>query len=276
MSRSFLKPSLLKPVIILASVTALAYGTYYRGKKSGGSKTEQEVGQINSSGLDPDKKIETVKDVEEVMEKWVAANPMAIIQSVTNMQKQAAEDRMKNAQKNIGSKKRELFKDSSSPSYAPSGYNVTIVEFFDYSCGYCKKAHSTVSELLSQDSKVRVVYKEFPILGPGSEELSTVALAVNMIDPSSYKKFHDALMQSNAHSKGEAIAIAKGLGIDVAKLESALQKNKDKIAKIIQANRELGSSIGVNGTPGFVVGEELIPGAPELSALKEKIAAARK
>jgi protein-disulfide isomerase len=83
------------------------------------------------------------------------------------------------------------------------------------------------------------------------------------------------MMKSNAHGKNDAIKIAKEVGVNGAKLEATLQDSKDKISSVIQENRSLGSSIGINGTPGFVIGEELVPGALELADLKQKIAAVR-
>ncbi len=273
------KPSLLKPIAILVAVLLVIGGayTFFGDKKADEAKpAEAEQAEVKSSGLDKDQKVKNVADVEEVVAKWIEANPQAIIQSVSSMQRKAVEEQMKNAQKNIGSKQDELFKDKNSPQFAPSGYDVTLVEFFDYSCGYCKKAQATVEELLKEDKKLRVVYKEFPILGQASHEMAQVAIAVNMIDPSAYKKVHDALMKGSERGKDAAIKAAKSVGVNGAKLEAVLKNDKDKIEAIIQSNLSLGATIGVNGTPGFVLGEELIPGALELPALKEKIAAVRK
>lgn len=271
------KPSMVKPVIIVVAVLLVIGGAYsFFGKKSENTDEASAQASLQPSGLDKDQKIRNVADVEEVLAKWVEANPQAIINSVNNMQRKAMEDQMKVAQKNIGPKKDELFNDKNSPSYSPKGFNVTVVEFFDYNCGYCKKTNPVIEALIKSDAKVRIVYKEFPILGQASEEISTIALAVNIIDPSSYKKFHDALMNSNASTKEEAIKIASDIGINASKLESTLKSQKDKIASMINANRTLGASIGVNGTPGFVVGDELIPGAISVEALQQKIAEERK
>ncbi|OFW80627.1 MAG: hypothetical protein A2887_00510 [Alphaproteobacteria bacterium RIFCSPLOWO2_01_FULL_40_26] len=282
------KPSLVKPVAIVVAIILVIGGVYsLSGKKSQQSELEQKTeenvpagldflkGEIKSSGLDKNKDIDNVGDVEEVIVKWVEANPQAILQSVANMQQKMMQEQMQNAQKNIGNKKEELFNDQNSPQYAPENYDVTIVEFFDYSCGYCKKAQATLEQLLKEDKKVRVVYKEFPILGQPSHEVSQVALAVNMVSPSSYKKFHDALMKGNERGKDGALKVAKSVGINAAAVEAVLTKDADKISSLIQANLTLGNSIGINGTPGFVIGEELVPGALELSTLKEKIAAVR-
>lgn len=276
------KPCKIKSIILVALFLLAVGGVYTFSADSAKQKnssidsaTESLEAKINSSGLSKNKKVKNVEDVEEVIAKWVESNPQAILTSVANMQQKVMADQMKEAQKNIGAKKAELFEDKNDPQYAPSNYDVSVVEFFDYSCGYCKKAQATVEELLKTDQKVRIIYKELPILGSASEEMATVALAVNIIDKSAYKKFHDAMMKSGQRGKEAAIKVAKSVGVNGARLESVLKSDKEKIAAIIQTNRSLGASIGINGTPGFIIGEELIPGAFDLSAFKEKIAAAR-
>lgn len=264
-------------IVIALAIAIISLLVYFVTKKSDSDEKKENPAEIvNSSGLDKDKKVNNVEGVEEVVAKWIEANPQAIINSVSNLQKKAMEEQMKNAQKNIGEKKGELFNDKKSPQYSPSGYDVTIVEFYDYNCGYCKKAQSNVEELIKSDKKVRVIYRDFPILGQPSKEMAEVSIAVNLSEPSSFKKFHDALMSSSEKGKDGALRIAKNVGINIAKLESTLSKDKSKIEKLIEDNLTLGSSIGINGTPGFVIGEELIPGALEVSAMKEKISAVRK
>ena len=276
------KPSSLKLVIssiIIASIAGVAYFSYIKKneQKDGEKKeaTAETANEVKSTGLDPDKDVSDVKDVEEVVAKWIEANPQAIINSVQNMQKKMMEEQTKNAQKNIGQKTSELFNDANSPQFAPEGYDVSVVEFYDYACGYCKKAQTTVDELLKSDSKVRVIYKDFPILGEPSQEMSRVSIAVNMIAPSSFRKFHDALMKTNERGKSAALKAAKSAGVDSKKLEETLKTKKSEIDKILQDNVALGSSIGINGTPAFVIGEELIPGAMEIASFKEKINALR-
>ncbi len=276
------KPSSLKLVIssiIIASIAGVAYFSYIKkNEQNDGEKKEataETANEVKSTGLDPDKDVSDVKDVEEVVAKWIEANPQAIINSVQNMQKKMMEEQTKNAQKNIGQKTNELFNDANSPQFAPEGYDVSVVEFYDYACGYCKKAQTTVDELLKSDSKVRIIYKDFPILGEPSQEMSRVSIAVNMIAPSSFRKFHDALMKTNERGKSAALKAAKSAGVDSKKLEETLKTKKSEIDKILQDNVALGSSIGINGTPAFVIGEELIPGAMEIASFKEKINALR-
>lgn len=283
------KPSLVKPIAVVVAVLLLVGGIYttFGSKKSentAGEEAKQEAptneGDIMTasakpSGLDKDDRVKDVEDVEKVIAKWIEANPHIVLQSVANMQKKMGEDRMKNAQQNIVTKREEIFNDKNSATYAPADADVTVVEFFDYNCGYCKKAHSSLEQFLQGDKKVRVVYKEFPILGQPSVEMAQVAVAVNLVSPESYKKFHDALMKSSERGKAGALKIVKSAGLNSAKIEEVLKSQKDKIESIIQSNLALGGSIGINGTPGFVIGEELFPGALEAQVLKEKVAAVR-
>ncbi len=274
------KPSNLKLVVASLIIASLGGIFYYNhtnsnnNNKADETKTadNKDTNDIKPSGIDPDKSVSDVKDVEQVVAKWIEANPQAIINSVQNMQKKMMEDQMKNAQKNIGQKQNELYNDANSPQYAPDNFDVSVVEFYDYGCGYCKKAQAIVDELIKADPKVRIIYKDFPILGEPSQEMARVSIAVNIIAPNSFRKFHDALMKTNDRGKQAALKAAKSAGVDTKKIEETLKSEKDKIEKILQDNLTLGSSIGINGTPGFVIGEELIPGAMDVNVFKEKIA----
>jgi protein-disulfide isomerase len=265
--------------IVIAILVLVALGGVYSiiAGKSGKTTSNEEVELlIKETGLDQNKKVNNIGDVEKVIIKWVETNPEAIIQSVMAMQQRASEQQQQSAQKNISTRKDDLFNHKNTPQHAPRGYDVSIVEFFDYNCGYCKKAQSAVEKLMNEDRKVRIIFKELPILGASSTELSKVALAVNIVSPQHYVKFHNALMQGSARTREEALNIAKNLGLDVAKIRSALESKNSKIEDQIKFNQKLASSIGVNGTPGFVIGDELIPGMVELSVLKEKVANQRR
>lgn len=280
------KPSLIKPIAIIVIVLLVIGGVYsFFGKKSDSAsensdkvenKTNEEQIIVKPSGLDADMKVENAADVEKVIAKWIEANPQAIIQSVANMQKKMMEEKEKMANQTIGSKKSELFNDKNSPSYSAGSYDVTIVEFFDYSCGYCKAAQNTLETLLNSDSKVRIIYKELPVLGQASVEMAQVSVAVNMVSPSSYKKFHDALMKSNARGKDAALEVVKKIGMNVDKVKDVMKDDADKISKVLEANSNLSREIGINGTPAFVIGDEFVSGALDLAGFKDKVANARK
>jgi len=266
----------VKATAITILIALVLAGAYFSINKKATTNNGDDVATINETGLDVNQAVKNIGDVEMVVAKWVEANPKAIIDSVVAMQKKAAETQQQDAQKNVSTKKSDLFNNKNNPTYSPKGYDVVLVEFFDYNCGYCKKAQISVEDLLKQDKKVKIIFKELPILGASSVELAKVAIAVNISDPRSYLKFHDALMKGSAKNTADAITIAKNLGINTEKLQKTLESKKSDIEDQIKTNQELAGSIGINGTPAFIIGEELIPGAVDVSALKEKISAQRK
>ena len=158
----------------------------------------------------------------------------------------------------------------------PQG-NVTMVEFFDYNCGYCKHALSDMLTLLKTDPNLKFVLKEFPVLGEGSVEAAHVAVAARMQDATGkkYIEFHQKLLGGRGPAdKARALAAAKEVGFDMARIEKDMAS--DEVKKTIDENLKLAELIGVNGTPSYVVGDEVVVGAVGLDALKEKIAAERK
>src|SRR5262249_16899255 len=154
--------------------------------------------------------------------------------------------------------------------------DVTLVEFFDYNCGYCKQALADLNSLMQTDNKLRVVLKEFPVLGPGSVEAAQVGVAVRMQDPTGekYLAFHQKLLGSRGQAdKGRALAAATDAGVDIARLEADL--SSDEVKKSLEESFKLAEQLGLNGTPSYVVGPDVVVGAAGLKALQDKIKSAR-
>jgi len=148
----------------------------------------------------------------------------------------------------------------------PQG-NVTMVEFFDYNCGYCKHALSDMLTLLKTDPNLKFVLKEFPVLGEGSVEAAHVAVAARMQDVTGkkYIEFHQKLLGGRGPAdKARALAAAKEVGFDMARIEKDM--GSDEVKKTIDENLKLADLIGVNGTPSYVVGDEVVVGAVGLEA----------
>jgi protein-disulfide isomerase len=157
----------------------------------------------------------------------------------------------------------------------PDG-TVTLVEFFDYSCGYCKRALPDMLTLLKDDSKLKIVLKEFPILGPGSAEAARVAIAVRMQDPGGrkYLAFHQELLGGpGPASKDKALAAAKDQGLDMTRLQ--LDMASDEVSATLAEDMKLAGALGITGTPGYVVGKKVVIGAVGLANLKDQIDSAR-
>jgi protein-disulfide isomerase len=154
--------------------------------------------------------------------------------------------------------------------------DVTFVEFFDYNCGYCKRAMVDMLDLMKADPKLKVVLKEFPVLSQGSVEAAQVAVAVRMQDPTGkkYLDFHQKLLGGRgAADKARALAAAKEAGLDMAKLEKDL--GSQEVRATLEENLKLAESLGMNGTPSYVIGKQIVIGAVGVDSLKEKISNAR-
>jgi protein-disulfide isomerase len=157
----------------------------------------------------------------------------------------------------------------------PDG-DVTMVEFFDYNCGFCRGALPAMLTLLNDDPELKIVLKEWPILGPGSVEAATVAVAVRMQDPGGqkYLAFHRKLLgEPGPANKETAIAAAAAAGLDMTRLEHDM--TSDEVRTTIDEDSELARTIGINGTPGYVVGNTVMAGAVGIAALKDQIGTAR-
>ena len=155
----------------------------------------------------------------------------------------------------------------------PAG-KITMVEFFDYNCGYCKRALGDTLALLKDEPDLRIVLKEFPILGPGSSEAAKVAVAVRMQDPTGvkYLAFHQKLLGTPGYiDRARALSAAAEAGLDAAKLGSDLET--DEIAVTLAESAQLAQSLGINGTPSYVIGGKVIPGAIGVAGLRLQLKA---
>jgi protein-disulfide isomerase len=149
---------------------------------------------------------------------------------------------------------------------------VALVEFFDYRCPYCKQVAPAIEALLGEDKQLRIVYKEFPVLGPESVTASRAALAARK--QGKYEALHRALMGMKGQINDAAIFnVAQSAGLDVEKLKRDMQA--PEIDRMLQANQQLAAALDIRGTPGFVIGDEVVPGAIGIDALRQLIATAR-
>jgi protein-disulfide isomerase len=152
-----------------------------------------------------------------------------------------------------------------------------MVEFFDYNCAFCKRALSDMLDLMKADSKLKVVLKEFPVLGEGSTQAAQVAVAARMQDKTGGKKyleFHQKLLGGRGQAdKARALAVAKEVGFDMTRLEKDLAS--DEVKTTIAENFKLAEAMGMNGTPSYVIGTDVVVGAVGIDALRDKLNIAR-
>ena len=211
------------------------------------------------------------QSMDHMIERYIQTHPEVIEQSLQALEaKREAEEKMRQKAA-LASKQNELLNDPGSPISGNLAGNVTLVEFFDYRCGFCKRAAGAVTQLQQEDPRVRVVYKDLPILGEASELAAKAALASKI--QGKHQAFHEALLASKSDMTKESIlALASEVGLDAQQLETDMAK--PDLQTVIDRNRGLAKDLGINGTPGFIVGTELVPGALDLKGLKDLIARA--
>jgi protein-disulfide isomerase len=154
--------------------------------------------------------------------------------------------------------------------------DVTLVEFFDYNCGYCRRAITDMLELVKNDPKLKIVLKEFPVLGPSSVEAARVAIAVRMQDKggAKYLDFHRKLFAARGEvTRDRALAAAREAGLDMTRLERDLQS--PEINATLEESATLADALALSGTPSYVIANEVVPGAVGYAALKAKVDAVR-
>lgn len=208
--------------------------------------------------------------VEQIVRDYLIKNPEVLVEA---MQALEAKEKAQadEAQKSALATNRDALENKGPVGGNPKG-DVTLVEFFDYNCGYCKHTHPERVEAVKKDGKVRVVYKEFPILAPSSMEAAKAALAADR--QGKYEAFHSALMKHEGRLDSDAIRqTAKDVGLDIKKLEADM--GDPAIQAEIDANIALARQLGIRGTPGFVVGDTLIPGAIEAEQFTDYFKSAR-
>jgi protein-disulfide isomerase len=210
--------------------------------------------------------------VEKAIESYIRSHPEAIEQTLQGLEAKRQAEAQERAKAMIAARQPELLNDAASPvSGNPKG-EVTVVEFFDYRCGFCKRVAAAVTQLQKDDPRVRVVYKNFPILGEASELAAKAALASNA--QGRYQAFHEALLAAKGEmTKEQVLHIASDVGLDAKKLEADM--NNPEWTTVIERNKALAKELGITGTPAFVVGNELYPGAMDLAVLKELVGRAR-
>lgn len=213
--------------------------------------------------------------VENIVREYLKENPEILVEAIRALRTKQEEAKRQQAQAALVAHSAALRNDPASPVGGNLNGDVTIVEFFDYRCGFCKRVFPAIMTLLGEDPNIRYVFKEFPILGPESEFASRAAQAVWFEDQNKYMPFHHALMGMKGNlTEARVLKEAEKIGIDTERLRTAMAS--PEVTSALQSNYALAKALGINGTPAFVIGDELVPGALDIAALKRLIVDARK
>lgn len=220
---------------------------------------------------------ETVTDderlrIESIIRDYLLKNPEVLQEAYEVLQARDRSKQEEAAQKTIAENGAAIFKSPDDYVAGNPDGNVTVVEYFDYNCQYCKRAAPEVQKLIESDKNVRVVLKEFPILNDGSSFAAKAAIA--SMKQGRYWELHRALIEeSGPIDEKRTLEIAKSVGLDTERLVEDMKD--DGVENIIRQNHELAQKLGINGTPAFIVGDKLIPGAISAEELAQEVATVR-
>jgi protein-disulfide isomerase len=215
-------------------------------------------------------------DIETIIRNYLLAHPEVLEEAMAELTKRQSAAETAKHEASVATNAEKIFNSPRGVTIGNKEGDVTFVEFFDYNCGYCKRAMTDMLDLMKADPKLKVVLKEFPVLGPGSVEAAQVAVAAHMQDApgKKYLDFHQKLLGGRGQAdKARAMAAAKEAGFDMAKLEKDLAS--PEVRATLEENFKLAEEMGMNGTPSYVIGKQVVIGAVGVDNLKEKIGVAR-
>jgi protein-disulfide isomerase len=216
------------------------------------------------------------QELGPLIREYLLKNPEVLQEAFTELQNKKEAEAVAMRQGVIGDKSSALYSTEFTGVVGPDDADVTIVEFFDYNCGYCKKALPDVQKIIESDAKVRFLLKDFPILSKESQEAAIIAMAVKkQLKGDKFFAFHVDLMGTKGRiGKEQALDAAKASGIDMARLEKDM--TDPGIQATLQKTQELAQTLDITGTPSYIVGPDMVVGAVGFDDLSTRIANIRK
>jgi protein-disulfide isomerase len=243
-----------KGAVLLAPAILLVWTTLAIGQSDRAPTAQGTV--VADATVNADQR----KQIEAIIKDYLTSNPEILLEMQNALEAKMDKLQAERTAAVIKGNAPEIFRPAFSPVVGNAKGDVPVVEFFDYNCGYCKRAFGDVAKLIDKEKQVRFILKELPILSKGSEEASRVALAVKM--QGKYWEFHRAMLESSGQAnEASALRTAEKVGVDMARLKKDMAS--PEIKKEIEETRTLAAKLGIQGTPHFMVGDRIIPGAPE-------------
>lgn len=257
-----MKNNINKTLILTVAVILLSASFNAFGQKKSGTKTPRK----NTAAATAER-----EKIERIVREYILKNPSIIREATVALAAQEEKEKSERAAENMKTYKKDIFYAASSPVSGNARGDLSIAVFLDYNCGYCRKSVPELNEILKKDPSIRVVYKEFPILGPQSLAAAKAALAANL--QGKYVEFHNALFEAGEIDDAAIKSTAEKLGLNYAKLQKDMESKS--VAEEIEKNYRLANSLEINGTPAYIVGSKLLPGAVDAEGLKRIIQAER-
>ena len=203
--------------------------------------------------------------------RFVKDNPELIMKSIQEFHEKMEKKAKQTSQESLEDYQK-IFMSNDLPMMGNPDGDVTIVEFFDYNCGYCKKAFSDIIKLVAEDKNIRIIFQDMPILSPSSQKMAELGLAAKK--QGKYFEMHKALMEYRGSQNKEAfLKLAGELGLDIEKLK--IDAESEEVKTAISEIRKMSQALGIRGTPGFVIGDNIYPGYIGKKGLLDAVKKAR-
>ncbi len=248
--------SITKRFFLALSLLAVCFTTSVYSEESGHPKQEMNK-----------------EEIRKIIKEYLMEQPEIIREAIQELEKRTAEAEKQRQKKLLSENQDLLVNEKYSFNAGNKDGDVTVVEFFDYNCPYCRQALKDIVKLMDEDKNVRVVLKEYPILGEASQKAALAALASRK--QGKYMEFHQALLTAKGRINDKAIdTIAEKVGLDVKQLKKDMESADVKDA--LQKNIEVGIKLGINGTPTFIFNDQVIPQVLPYDAMKELLTKMRK
>jgi protein-disulfide isomerase len=210
-------------------------------------------------------------EIERIVREYLVGNPDVIKDAIVELQRRDKAEEVASREKVLAENADTLLRSAHQGVVGNPNGKITLVEFYDYNCGYCKRSLADVTKLAKENPDLRIVMKNFPVLGPGSVEAAQVEAAVrNQFTGDKFFDFHQRLLNAKGHvGKAQAMAVAKDMGADMSRLDADMRKAE--VAQGIAEVMGVAEKLALNGTPSWVLGNEVIVGAVGYDELREKI-----
>jgi protein-disulfide isomerase len=212
-------------------------------------------------------------DIGKIVREYLLANPEVLVEAQQALEQKRSEQRATQAKAAVGENAGAIFNSPNDIALGNPNGKTTIVEFFDYNCGYCKRALPDMDAIIKSNPDVRFVLKEFPILGQDSVDAHKISFALKQVAPEKYGDFHRAMMSGPHADEARAIEVAKSLGVSEEQLRAKLETTPQDDS--VREAYDLATKLGITGTPSYVLGDEAVFGAVGATDLNAKIANVR-
>ncbi len=210
------------------------------------------------------------EDIEKIVHEYIMEHPEIIADAIYLLQERAELEKAEKESAALSDMKDMLFNNAIDPVGGNPEGTVTLIEFFDYNCGYCKRSNPVLQSLIANNPNLKVVYKEWPILTETSDIAARIALAVNLAAPDKYEALHQALLSVNSLKTADDVwKVVKKVGIDREAVEAKM--DHPEVKQHLQQTSTLAQQLGITGTPAFIVGDQILKGAYPIEQIQAAI-----